>query len=223
MPPKTVTIRRRHFRARRRNVYSGVFKGRLGRFRRFRGIGTHTFTRNTRPVIYSLGNTLNWVPESLTFQLSDVINVSDFVNLFDQFKIHMVILTLRWSPNQATYTSNNTQAGTGVYNPLLYYVRDYDDDNAIATQQDMLEIQKHRSCRLMPGRPVVIKVRPAVQAQAYQTAISTAYGPKWSMKLNMDDNTTPHYGLKMGVTKLGQDMGAVSIDIKYCFSCYGVQ
>jgi len=213
---------KRHLRARRRNVYSGVFKGRLGRYRRMRNIGTHYFTRNTRPIIYSLGNTLNWVPESLTFQLSDVINVSDFVNLFDQFKIHKVVLTLRWSPNQATYTSNNTQAGTGVYNPLLYYTRDYDDDNPIATQQDMLEIQKHNSRRLMPGRPVIISLRPAVQAQAYQTAISTAYGPKWNMKLNMDDNTTPHYGLKMGVTKLGQDMGAVSIDVKYHFSCYGV-
>lgn len=209
---------------RRKNVYTGMMRRRLGRLRRIGQFKTHSFTRCTRPITYSLNNELlNWVPNSLTFQLSDVINVTDFTNLFDQFKITKVKLTLRWSPRAATYTSANTVAGTGVYNPVLYYYTDHDDDDPVASQEDMLEVQRHKSVRIQPQRPIYITVKPAVQAMAYQTALTTAYGPKWNMKLNMDDNTAPHYGLKMGVNKLGEDLGSITIDVKYYFTCYGVQ
>lgn len=224
MPPKR--IKRKAYRVVRHRGgihYSGIHRARANRFRRIQQFGTHSFTRNTRPITYSLSNTQNWVPNSLTFQLSDVINVSDFQNLFDQFKITKCVLTLRWSPRTSVYTSNNNMAGTGVYFPVLYYYTDHDDDDPVATQQDMLEVQKHKSVRIMPQRPITITVKPAVQAMAYQTALSTSYGPKWGMKLNMDDNSTPMYGLKMGVSKLGVDLGSIQIDIKYHFTCYGVQ
>lgn len=205
-------------------VYSGMLRSsHLRRFRRIGQFKTHSFTRCTRPITYSLDSTTNWVPNSLTFQLSDIINVSDFTNLFDQFKINKVVLTLRWSPRANTYTSTNTYASTGVYNPVLYYYTDHDDDDPVATQEDMLEVQRHKSRRILPQRPIYITVKPAVQAMAYQTALTTAYGPKWNMKLNMDDISAAHYGLKMGVNKLGVDLGSITIDVKYYFTCYGVQ
>ena len=206
-------------------VYSGMHRGwrHLRRFRRIGQFKTHSFTRCTRPITYSLDTTTNWVPNTLTFQLEDIINVSDFTNLFDQFKINKVVLTLRWSPRANTYTSTNTYASTGVYNPVLYYYTDHDDDDPVAEQADMLEVQRHKSRRILPSRPIYITVKPAVQAMAYQTALTTAYGPKWGMKLNMDDVSAPHYGLKMGVNKLGVDLGSITIDVKYYFTCYGVQ
>ena len=227
MPRRITNTRNRRayrIRAHRGGVFhSGLHRSRLNRYRRIAQFKTHSFMRNTRPITYSLENTSNWVPNTLTFQLSDVINVSDFENLFDQFKISKVVLTLRWTPRASTYTSTNTIAATGVYNPVLYYYTDHDDDDPVATQQDMLEVQKHKSVRIMPSRPINITVKPAVQAMAYQTALSTSYGPKWGMRLNMDDNTTPWYGLKMGVSKLGVDLGTIVMDVKYYFTCYGVQ
>lgn len=222
MPPRTRTrtiVRRR----RRKTRYTG-YRSLPYRFKRAVGFGTHSFTRNSRALLYDITDELlQWVPLNLVFKLSDVINVSDFTNLFDQFRISKVQLTLRWSPNHAVYNTNNTNQGQGVYNPILYYLTDHNDSDIITNQQNMLEIQKHKSVRLSPQRPVKITVKPAVLAQAYQTAVSTAYGPKWNMKLNMDDNTTPHYGLKMGVSKIGEDFGKISIDVKYHFTCYGVQ
>lgn len=186
--------------------------------------GVHSFTRNTRQTYLDLTTpALNWVPESYTFQLTDIINVADFENLFDQFKIEKVELIMRWSPTASVYTSSNTNQGQGVYNPVLYYVRDYDDNDLINNITDMQEIQKHRSVRLTPHRPIKINLKPAVLAQAYKTAVTTSYGPKWGMKLSMNDDSTPHYGLKVGVQKLGENMGQISIDTKYHFTCYGVQ
>lgn len=190
------------------------------------GLETHRFNRNARQKEMSLEESVvspEWAFSTLTFQMSDVINVSDFQNLFDQFTINKVELTLRWSPNDGIYNSSNNMAATGAYNPVLYYVTDFDDDDDISSINDMLEIQKHKSTRVVPGKPIKIVVKPAVQAQAYQTALSTAYGPKWGMKLNFDDVNTPHYGLKLGVSKLDNNLGALTIDIKYFFTCYGVQ
>lgn len=223
MPRRTKPQYYRSRRRYKRRLHSGIHSGKAGRYKRIQQFGTHSFTRNTRPITYSLDTTTNWVPNSLTFQLSDVINVSDFTNLFDQFRIDKVVLTLRWSPRASTYTSTNNMAATGIYNPVLYYVTDHDDDSAIATQTDMLEIQKHVCRRVLPNRKITITVKPAVQSMCYQTIASTSYGPKWGMKLNMDDITTPLYGLKMGVSKLGEDLGAITIDVKYHFTCFGVQ
>lgn len=222
MPIKS-RLRRGKINRRTKGWSSAMVRRRAGRFVRIGQFKTHSFTRCSRPISYSLDTTTNWVPNSLTFQLSDVINVSDFVNLFDQFKITKVVLTLRWSPRASTYTSTNNLSATGIYNPVLYYYTDHDDDDPVATHEDMLEVQRHKSIRIVPQRPIHITVKPAVQSMAYQTAITTAYGPKWNMKLNMDDNTAPHYGLKMGVNKLGEDLGAITMDVKYYFTCYGVQ
>lgn len=191
-----------------------------------RNLSTHRFTRNARNSTIDLSQSIpypNWYPRNFVFALDAVINVSDFKNLFDQFKITGISIKLRWSPLATTYSSDNTWVGTGAYNPVLYYFTDHTDTNFVASLDDMLEIQKHRSVRLVPGKPVYITVKPAVLAQAYKTALSTAYGPKWGMKLNMDDSATPHYGLKMGVSKIDNDLGSIQAEIKYHFTCYGVQ
>ena len=221
MPSRYRNRRRRQGRRGPRRV---LYNNPMSR-KRLYGLETHRFNRNARQYEVSLTSDpqSTWTQEALTFQLSDVINVSDFINIFDQFTINSVELTIRWSPNDAIYASNNNMAATGAYNPVLYYVSDHDDNDPIPSITDMLEIQKHKSVRLMPGKPVIINVKPAVQAQAYQTALTTAYGPKWNMKLNMDDNDTPHYGLKIGVSKQSNNFGALTIDTKYFFTCYGVQ
>jgi len=213
-PRKTT---RTYRRVRRRKKY---------RIRRSPSLKVHSFTRNSRQSSIDLSQSIpypTWFPRNFVFALDAVINVSDFKNLFDQFKISKVKVTMRWTPRAATYNSTNTLAGTGAYNPVLYYFTDHTDSDLVGTMDDMLETQKHRSRRLIPGRPIVIYVKPAVLAQAYQTALSTSYGPKWNMRLSMDDSATPHYGLKMGVSKLDQDLGAIACDIKYYFTCYGVQ
>ncbi len=212
--------------SRMKRIVARRVRQKLAKRKLARSLKVHSFSRNARQSFIDLAADAafpTWKPESFTFQLSDVINVSDFSNLFDQFKIDKVEMTLRWSPNDGVYNSSNNLAATGVYNPVLYYCKDYDDAIDISSLNNMLEIQKHKSVRLVPGKPIYITVKPAVQSMMYKTIATTAYGPKWDVKLNMNDDATPHMGLKIGVSKIDNNFGKITIDTKYYFTCYGVQ
>lgn len=66
-----------------------------------------------------------------------------------------------------------------------------------------------------------ITLKPAIQTEAYKSALASTYVPKWGQWLSTDDPTVPHYGLKAHC--IGPDNTAENgnLDIEYIiyFSC----
>jgi len=155
-----------------------------------------------------------------SFKLDDINQVASYKELFDSFTINKVVAEIRYDITTSTMIASNV--GNPVY-PLLMIKNDHNDVGPNAWQT-MLESEKARTVQIRPSmnRPVSHVLKPAVQVEAYKTALSSAYQPKWNCELRSIDSATPHYGLKIQVkTAPGNanvDLGKIHITYKMYFT-----
>lgn len=183
----------------------------------------HKFRRYSRPYVLDL--TSNPTGESLqayNFNLQDVTNYTELTAIYDQFRIDYITLKLTWSP-KVVQSANVNNPGQTIY-PILWYAKDYDDIVVPATLATLKERGNLRSFRLTPNREHKISLKPAVLGAMYQSAVATAYSPKWNQKIDMTNSSTPHYGIKMCADYLPlQDLGEVNIEAVYHITCFGTR
>lgn len=172
-----------------------------------------TLTSNTEGVLAGGGST-GFVGFSPVFNLSSVVNPTDFTNLYDQYRINAVLLEMKWS------IDNIPGASEKVLNPpMLRYYRDYDDANN-PTDEQLKENAKTKSLSMSPNRVYKIMIKPAVLNEVRSTGTTVNFQVKWKPWLDCADTTTPHRGLKFGLTyPSNQAYGAVMINAIYYFSC----
>lgn len=183
---------------------------------------THNFSRfcydsvlrNKSPgdVIWDSSSTGNWTlgptqPDdnglhqfggSMKFQLSDVIDVTDFTALFDRYKLNMVKVTMMPLMNQAygaVSTTGNVQTSTL---PTLLTSIDYDDADIPFDSIDLLERQNCRSYRF--DKPVTVTIKNPKMLLAVQqgdTTITQVAAATTSGKyLDCADKSVNHFGFK---------------------------
>lgn len=126
--------------------------------------------------------------KAYTFQLSDMPNYNEFVNLFDQFRIRKIKLTITPTFNSNDMNTRNESIKT------IRYVIDANDASVPTTENELLEYQNSKM--FMTNKQQKISFVPAVQMMSYKTAVTTAYCPKKDQWLNTTDATTPHYAIK---------------------------
>jgi hypothetical protein len=70
---------------------------------------------------------------------------------------------------------------------------------------------------MKPSQVVSHVLKPAVQVEAYKTALSSAYQPKWNCELRSADSATPHYGIKIQVktAEANTDVSLGKLNITY--------
>jgi hypothetical protein len=124
-------------------------------------------------------------------------------------------------------SSDGTQASYAMeikneINPVLYFKVDHNDINSdtLATMKESMRTKEHQFTNSRPNFTITLK--PAIQAEAYKTALTTAYRPRWGQWLSTSDDTVPHYGLKVyAVAGLANNanMGSIEVTTKIYFSC----
>lgn len=133
---------------------------------------------------------------------SDVLpNVTEFSNLFDQWKLVRIYLRI-----DVPMGYSNSGAGPIIV-PNLYYVPDYDDSQN-ATLTDILQYPQVKQHQFNLGgyTPLIMEMSPKPLRDVAGSGISTTYGPMTAAPwLRTADMSTPHYGIKivfdtMGVT-----------------------
>jgi hypothetical protein len=153
-----------------------------------------------------------------SFKLDDINQVASYKELFDSFILNKVVAEIRYDITTSTMIAENV--GNPVY-PLLLLKNDHNDVGANAWQT-MLESEKSRMIQMKPGQKVSQIIKPAVQVEAYKTALASAYQPKWNCELRSADSATPHYGFKLQLkTAPGNanvDLGKIHITYKYYFT-----
>lgn len=182
----------------------------------------HYFRRSSEYVAIALtsnvagSNGVGFVGAGFLYRLNNVVNVSDFTNLYDQYKIISVKHHFKWS--------NISQTDDILSNPpVLQYFTDHDDATN-PTHLELLERSATRSFAMRPNKVYSIGIRPAVLSEVYRSSVTTGYVPKWGQYLDMGNNDIPHYGLKVGwsypaTTAIGQVVHWVTIT----FACKGVR
>lgn len=154
---------------------------------------------------------------AVSFRLDQVLNNSEFANLFDNYRINGVAIKffLKYEPGAQTNVSSNY--------PRLFYVRDYDDAIVPA---NLNEIREHGMCRvktLAPNKPVSIYLKPAVADSIFRTGLTYSTVPKFGQWCDMAHTNIEHYGLKYGIDDLTNPVQRVDIEVVYYFSCKGLR
>lgn len=167
---------------------------------------------------------------AITFALSQVDNVSEFVNLYDQFKLTRVVVKFSLVNNPSASNSYAPGANSGaVYStnfyPKLWYYRDYDDSSTVDLA-GIRQVGKAKCFTLLPNKEYSVAIKPAKLNQLYSSPVTTSYAPDWKSRLDMANNTTPHYGLKYvidnnGVTSITSF--TMRINYLYYFTCYNTR
>lgn len=183
-------------------------------------VGLHHFRRYAQSVSgnYTITGNAAFAPyqAAQVYALSHLATVTDFSNLFDQYRINKVVTKfwLRIDPSAQT-------AAAASY-PKLYMAID-NDDTALLSQQEMRERSNTRIKVLYPNRPVTVVFTPAVLSETYRSAVSTTYSPKWKQWIDMSATDCPHYALKFNIDDLTNTNYRVDVETIMYFSCRSVR
>lgn len=158
------------------------------------------------------------VGNAYAFSLSQLPNVSDFTNLFDQYKITGAKLQITPACSEGILSP---LAGTAQ--PLgfsrVHSVIDYDDTSAPSSEDQLLEYGSHKSTA--PFQTHTRFIKPKVLQEVYRSTLGTAYAPKSGQYLDVAYPDIPHYGMKVWISAPNTNPGtAQSITYKVYLTLY---
>jgi len=151
------------------------------------------------------------------YELDDLVNFTDFTNLFEYYRITGV--KLRWHLRRAPET--DVLASAATY-PQLYtsktkssYASDLLAGTGAAAVSNMLESSNLQMRVLEPNKPVTMFLRPAVAQDAFTGTViaSGAVGNPWLP--TADGGTTNYYGLKFIIDELRSPQQFVDVTATY--------
>jgi hypothetical protein len=193
----------------------------------------HNFVERTQPYQLTVAQESSATGYFRQFTWAQCLQVGNYASIFEYYKINKVVVEFRYkgasTPAYTTVpaTSSGTQPSYAMeikneINPVLYFKVDHNDINSdsLADMKESMRTKEHQFTNDKPNFSIVLK--PAIQAEAYKTALTTAYRPKWGQWLSTSDDTVPHYGLKVyAVAGLGNNtnMGSIEVNTKIYFSC----
>lgn len=168
----------------------------------------HTYTRwADKDTQYPGANGPNVIQENgsdqhlvYTFKLDNVVNPTDFTNLYDMYRINKVQLHL-----EPQTVENASQYATSMPKRKLRVVHDYNDANPLTQEDDYLEYSNCKS--YSTNRTVRITLYPKINNVVENSGgAPSAFTSLNSNKvwLNIAEDEVPHFGLKIFVPqKLG--------------------
>lgn len=155
---------------------------------------------------------------SWIFQLSDLPNVTEFTNLFDQYMIMKVQLKMKLQFDPGAFTPAT------AFFPEIYLANDYDDNVVPSSTDELRQRQKCKQVIIKPNVWTTHYIKPAVQNVVYNpnNSSSVGYGNKWNQWIDVADPTVSHYGIKYAIETLGTNQ-SLKIDCRYYVAFRGVR
>lgn len=143
-------------------------------------------------------NNLTDVFFAQVFRLNDLPNFTEFQNLYDQYCIKGVKVTLMPKFDTATQTgTGTTPTAQHVMNRVVSCL-DYDDNTALTNIGEALQYQNHKMSKGIRDHSRYFK--PKALLEAYGGIGQTHYMPKSNMWIDIANANTPHYALKWVIT-----------------------
>lgn len=185
-----------------------------------RALAIHTFTRSiatTFPLTNPVTGVANY---AWAFKLSDLPNYSEFVNLFDAYRIKSV--HLKFVPSWDS--SNKTQPpNADTLMPTLVTVMDHNDALALNSRADYMQYTSYKESALTANSPVSIIVNPTPAVAVYGGGVFASYGQNQGVWVDTGSYTVEHYGLKWAViwpvAGTGNLGGYVTVFQTYTLEC----
>jgi hypothetical protein len=209
-------------RSRRKKSYRRKYKKKSSR----KGyLQTYRFSRRY------IGNEI--IPNSVGFAngavapaLGQVVNPTDFQNLFDQYclVLHVCTFTLVTDPS----TQQPVPATGERLVPTLYWSHDNNDSNPPPTVNSLRERQGCQVRYLRMGVPIRIVSKPAllipavITVNASGTIVGSNLIPKTRQWCDTSDMATPHFTFKWAIDNAAPS-SRIRVEQKLYFKCRGVR
>lgn len=142
-------------------------------------------------------------------QLNTLTNSSDFTNMFDEYRLNKVIVTV-W----LAYPPDSGALGTTAFTPTMFYVRDRNNATTPGSVTEITEYAGFRMKRLSNQRNTKIVFKP----NTLTTTGSVVGNPSYSPWLPTSDATISHYGIKYIIDYLPTGV-QVNFLVKYVVQC----
>lgn len=196
--------RKLKFKTARRRTAKTNLRQQVHYFKRYVGLG-----------LINADGTGNPQYGSLSFNLNQVPNVSEFTSLFDNYRISFVKLMFRLRTSPDAQLANNS-----AY-PQMFIQRDYDDNTVPTSVNSVRESGRCILRTIRPDRYTVVKIRPATQNLVFNdTGSNTVFVPKWKQWLDMSYPGVPYYGIKYAVDTFSANTNnIIEIQAVYYFQC----
>lgn len=156
------------------------------------------------PTNYTLGtvvpddNGLNQFGGVMSFQLNDVIDKSDFTNLYDRYTVKGAKITFISLSNQGYVGTSSSGNQNSATIPTMTYAVDYDDTTLPTTSLDILEKMDAKVRRL--DRPFSIYIKnPKVTSLVYSDTGAVAAGIGSRGFYNCANDNIVFHGLKFWI------------------------
>lgn len=140
---------------------------------------------------------------SYSFQINNLPGSSEFLALFDQYRIAKV--QIRFIPYQ-------TVANPTASKSIMITVPDYDDTADLTSRQDAYQYSNCKVTNALEEHSWTIK--PRVALAAYGSGIFSSYSNQPAQWIDSGSPTVSHFGLKAYLTA---DQGAVRNSYKVVF------
>lgn len=183
----------------------------------------HNFVERLSSDVIQIDTEANATGLFKTFNLDQISQASNYKALFEYYTINKVVATFRYKVANPANTNEGATNYTPVneVNPLLVFKVDH-NDNSSDSLSALHESAKTREHQLSNDKPnFSIQIKPAVQTEAYKSALASTYIPKWGQQLSTDDGTVPHYGLKVyaiGFKDSTWNPGSIEVTYKMYFT-----
>lgn len=141
---------------------------------------------------------------AFSFSMSQLPNGSDIYNLFDQYMISQITVTIL--PNAVST------------NVPVYTAFDYDDD---LTPPSLLTVFEKDTCRLSNSDQVIQRTfTPRTLREVYATVASSGYETSTHTWIDSQNDVVKHYGFKYYIAQIpvtGQNI--YECNVEFIFSC----
>lgn len=187
-------------------------------------VQSHRFKRNVKLLSLTTSN-LGLAFNGYSFSLSDLPNYSEFLALYDMYKINYVVLRIIQRAYGLSMIEEVNNYSVGV--PFMYYYVDRDDTTAPTTMDSIRENSSSKLHIFTPEkRCAYIKLKPSALRQVYRSAVSTSYEVAFNRWMDIADaGATPYYGVKLGIqvpnsgAAVGTNIHNFDVEATYYFSC----
>jgi len=177
----------------------------------------HCFKRNYD--VGTIAGSVAYAPYlgSHSFALTYLPNVTEFTNLYDQYKVTHIKLRYHLRQDPGAQTAVNS-----VY-PRMFYCIDRDDASIPTSIDSLRQHQDVKMKTLAPNRDIVINYKPTTLRSLYVSAISTTYEAVSNIWCDMANINLPFYGMKYAFDYLTNTDYRVDVEATVYFRCKNVR
>lgn len=132
---------------------------------------------------------------NFTFALNDLPNASEFIAMFDAYKIIKATVALRPNVQPAEVGTSFSGSATAKAGGEIYWYKDYDDAGSPSNMNEVEQIPSRRNFSIIDQKTHKMTIYPCYSKSVFQSATSTGYGPGRGW-LDLTYPNVPHYGIK---------------------------